>query len=107
MYKVFCVLIVVSFLGIGSCKKKSTEPDSCATAWTTQVSSQTNAVASAAQAYGADPTPANCNALKTAYQNYLNALQPYTDCAAYTTQEKNDLQAAITQAQQEVNTLCQ
>jgi hypothetical protein len=107
MYKAICLLIVVSFLGMGSCKKKSTDPDRCGTAWSTQLSTQINAVTAAAQAYGTDPSAANCNALKTAYQNYLNALEPFTDCAAWTAQQKDDLQTAIDEAQQQVNTLCQ
>jgi hypothetical protein len=107
MNRVLCFLIVVSFLGIGSCKKKATDPDRCGTSWATQLSSETNAVLAAAQTYGSDPTPANCNVLKTAYQKYLDALEPFTNCAAWTAQEKNDLQAAIDEAQQEINTLCQ
>jgi hypothetical protein len=107
MNKVICFLIVVSFLGVGSCKKKSSDPDRCGTAWATQLSTQVNAISAAAQTYATDPTPANCTALKTAYQNYLNALEPFTDCSAWTTQEKNDLQTAIDEAQQQVNTLCQ
>jgi hypothetical protein len=107
MYKVISLLIVLSLLGIGSCKKKSSDPDRCGTAWANQLSDEINAVSAAAQAYGTDPTPTNCNALKTAYQNYLNALEPFTDCSAWTAQERADLQAAIDEAQQEVNTLCQ
>jgi hypothetical protein len=107
MYKVLCLIIVVSFLGIGSCKKKSADPDRCSTAWATQLSTETSAVTAAAQTYGTNPTTENCNALKTAYQNYLNALEPFTDCASWTAQQKSDLQDAIDTAQEQVNTLCE
>jgi hypothetical protein len=108
MYKVLCFLIIVSFLGIGSCKKKATDPDYCATSWATQLSAEVNALSTAAQAYGASQTAANCNAFKTAYQNYLNALDPFLDCAAWTVQERSELQDAIDEAQQDINNLvCQ
>ena len=106
MYRVLCFLVIVSFLGIGSCKKKATDPDFCGSTWVTQVSDEANALSTAAAAYVADPTTPKCNAYKTAFQNYLNALKPFTDCAAWTEQEKNDLQDAITEAEQSISTLC-
>ena len=105
MYKVLCFVIIVSFLGIGSCKKKSVDPDFCATSWAAQLSDEVNALSTAAQAYGASQTPANCNAYKTAYLNYLNALDPFLDCAAWTAQERSELQDAIDEAEQDINNL--
>lgn len=106
-YRVLSFLIVVSFLGIGSCSKKATDPDYCGTSWASQITSESNALSTALQTYATDPTTANCNALKTAYQSYLNALEPFVDCAAWTAQQTNELQAAIDAAQQQINTLCQ
>ena len=106
-YRVLSFLIVVSFLGIGSCSKKATDPDYCGTAWASQVTAESNALSAALQTYAADQTTANCNALKTAYQNYLDALEPFVDCASWTAQQTNELQAAIDAAQQQINTLCQ
>jgi hypothetical protein len=107
MNRVLCFLIVVSLLGIGSCKKKATDPDYCGSAWATQVSAQVTALSVAAQAYALDQSPANCNAYKTAYQNYLDALKPFVNCDAWTAQEKNDLQDAIDEAEQDISTLCE
>jgi hypothetical protein len=106
-FKALSFLILVSFLGTGSCKKKDSDPDACGTNWTTQVQPQLNAVSSAAQVYATTPTTANCNAYKTAYQNYLNALNPFVECASWTAQQKNELQSAIDGAKQQINTLCQ
>jgi hypothetical protein len=106
MYRVLCFLIVVTFLGLGSCKKKATDPDYCSTSWATQLSSEVNALSTAAQTYASNPTTATCNAYKTAYQNYLDALEPFGDCALWTAQQKTELQDAINAAQQEINTLC-
>ena len=107
VYRFLLFLIVISFLGMGSCKKKAVDPDYCGTTWATQVTTESNAVSAAAQTYAANPTTQNCNALKTAYQNYLNALEPFVDCASWTTQQTNELQDAIDAAQQQINTLCQ
>jgi hypothetical protein len=107
MYRVLCFLIIVSFLGIGSCKKKTTDPDKCATNWAAQLSTEINAVSAASQAYASNQTPANCNALKSAYQKYLDALEPFVDCTAWSTEQKNELQDAIAEAEQEISTLCE
>jgi uridylate kinase len=106
-YRMISFFILVSFLTIGSCKKKATDPDYCATTWATQVQTQLNAVTNAAQVYAANPTVANCNAYKTATQNYLNALTPFLDCAAWTVQQKNDLQSLIDSTQDQISSLCQ
>ena len=107
MYRVLFFLIVVSFLGMGSCKKKSADPDYCGTAWATQVTAEVNALSTAAQTYASNPTAANCNAYKAAYQNYLDALEPFVECAAWTAQQRNELEDAINEAQQQLTTLCQ
>ena len=107
MYRVLSFLIIVSLLGIGSCKKKSADPDICGTTWATQLSAEITALSNAAMAYATDPSTPNCNAYKTAYQNYLDALEPFGDCALWTTQQKADLQDAIDEAQQQISTLCE
>jgi len=107
MYRVLCFLIIVSFLGLDSCKKKAADPDYCATSWATQLSSETNAVSAAAQTYASNPTTANCNAFKAAYQEYLDALEPFLDCTLWSAQEKQEVQDAIDEAEQEISTLCQ
>lgn len=107
MSRLICLLIVVSFLGMGSCKKNAADTDKCGTSWATQLSSQTTAISTAAQTYASNPTTPNCNALKQAYQNYLNALEPFADCTAWTQQQKTQLQNEITEAEQEISTLCQ
>jgi hypothetical protein len=107
MNRVLCLLILVSFFGIGSCKKKATNPDYCGTAWATQVSDEVSAMSVALQAYITDQSPANCNAYKSAVQKYLDALKPFANCEAWTAQEKSDLQDEIAQAEQDISTLCE
>jgi hypothetical protein len=107
MSRVFCFLVIVSLLGLGSCKKKSADPDYCATSWATQLSTEINALSTAANTYASNPTNENCNAYKVAYQSYLDALEPFVDCTAWTVDQRNELQAAIDEAQQEISTLCE
>ena len=100
------VVLVVSFSSI-SCKKDKDDPGICGTTWATQVTAESNALSNAITVYAASPTAQNCNAYKTAYQNYLNALKPFTDCSVYTAAQKTELQTAIAQAEADISTLCE
>ena len=106
MSKVLCFLIIVSFIGIGSCKKEITDPAFCGTAWSLQLTDELTALTNAAMAYSSDPTPTTCNAYKTAYQGYLDALKPFLDCSAWTAAEKADLEEEIADAEADISTLC-
>ncbi len=88
-------LVVLTY----SCKKDD-DPVGCN--YATEVQNEINALSAAATTYGSDPSTANCNAYKAAYQNYLNALEDHLDCAALSGQQA-ELQAAINQAQAELD----
>lgn len=109
MTRLICLLIVLSFLGFGSCKKKTADADFCTTSWTTKLADKITAMSNAAMAYGTNPTVANCNAYKTAVNAYIDALEPYGDCSLYATgTNKAQFDAAIAEARQEVaQTTCQ
>lgn len=92
---------------MGSCKKKATDPDYCGAAWATQISAEVTALSNAATAYSANPTPTTCNAFKTAYQDYLDALKPFSNCDAWTEEQQNELQDEIAAAELEISTLCE
>lgn len=107
--KLFFVLLIAVLVGNGSCKKdKDSDPDVCATNWVTSTQDELTAVVNAAMAYGTNPTVTNCNAYKTAYQKYLNALKAYENCSALTGMSKAEWQEAISEAQEELNSFtCQ
>ncbi|HLN20969.1 MAG TPA: hypothetical protein VK213_07755 [Bacteroidales bacterium] len=108
MKKLFALLIIVSFIGIGSCKKKDKEPDYCtAGAWTTQINDELTVVMNTAVAYSSNPTTANCNAYKTAMQGYINALKPFENCTLWTAQDKTAFRNALQEAEQDLATACQ
>jgi len=104
--KIFIILaLAVMAVGSWTCKKDKTDDDACSTAWATELSDQINAMSAAAQAYATNPTYDNCIAYKDAAQAYLNALEPYGNCAALTGQEREAWQSAFDDAQQSLDNM--
>jgi hypothetical protein len=103
--KIFFLLFLgVAVSGVWSCNKDKKD-DSCSGAWASELSNEANAMINAAQVYAASPTPANCNAYKQAAQAYLDALEPYGNCATLTGQDRVDWQNAVDSAQQSVDAM--
>lgn len=108
MKKVIGFIIIILFLGMGSCSKKSSDPDQCGTNWATTVSTKATAVYTAAMAYGLNATTATCNAYKTATQDYIKALEPFSNCSLWSTQDKESFTTAINGAKADLAKLtCQ
>lgn len=105
----FYLFIVAALMGSESCKKdKNNDPDVCSTSWAAAIQDETSVLANAANAYGTSQTVANCNAYKTAFQAYINALKPYSNCTTLTGTNKQEWQEALNEAQEVVNQLnCQ
>ncbi len=99
---IFCISVLAT-----ACSKDDDGVAPCSAAWATEVQSEYQAIISAATIYAQDETAANCNALKTAYQDYINAMKPFGNCATLTGQDRTDWQKAIEDAEAEVATLCQ
>lgn len=55
----------------------------------------------AATAYSTDPTATNCNAYKTAAQNYLDEVRRFEDCATLNTRQ--DFRDALREAEESVD----
>lgn len=106
MKKILIILTVISFIGIGSCKKDK-DPDICSTTWGLQISDELEAVMSSSVTYSLNPTTANCNAYKTAVQAYLNALRQFEGCAGWSATDRQDLEESIDDAEAELATACQ
>lgn len=101
--RIICILIVFSFVGLGSCKKK--EADVCDTNYLVALSSQSAAMINAAMAYGLNQTTATCSAYKKALQDYVSALQPYANCSVWTGVTKAEWQEDLNDTQAEINSL--
>jgi hypothetical protein len=95
---IFCLLVLFS------CKKN--DPLGCSGAWATELQSEITEISQALADYYSDQTDANCNALKAAYRDYIDALKPYGNCATLTGQSRTDWQSAINDAEASIDTLC-
>jgi beta-mannanase len=104
MKKVLIHLLVIAFFSpvMISCKKKV----ACSTDWAIELQDELAAVSDALTAYYMDPTDANCNALKAAYQDYIDAMRPYGNCETLTGQDREDWQAALDEAEASIDTIC-
>lgn len=94
-------MLLMGLLLFSACKKDD-DPVTCAD-WASQLNDELNAVIAAATTYGSDPTPANCQAYKNAYQDYLDAAEGYVDCVP--TADREQLQQDIDAAQAELDQL--
>ncbi len=101
LFFIFCFMLLVT-----SCSKDGDGVLPCSTAWAADLQNEFTAITNAATAYATDQSDANCNALKNAYQNYINALKPYGNCATLTGQSRTDWQKAVNDAEADVATIC-
>lgn len=109
MKNVFVYLSFIFFftLVVSSCSKDGgTNGANCSTAWAADLSPEFDVITSASVAYSQDQSLENCNALKAAYQDWLDALKPYGDCATLTGQDRVEWQQAVDNAESEIDTLC-
>jgi len=105
--KTFLLLSVLTALAFVSCKKDSgNDPAICSSAWAATVVDELSALSIASTAYTNNPTHETCVAYKDAYQDYIDALEPFLECSVYTAQQKAELQAAIDEAEDDLATLC-
>jgi hypothetical protein len=107
MLRLLSLLIIATLVGLSSCKKdENNDPEYCGTAWVNAVQDELTAVTNAAMTYAQNPTTQNCNAYKTAYSGYIDALEPYGKCTLWSAQQKTEWQNAIDNARDELDTLC-
>ena len=78
----------------------------CNADWAAAVSDELNAVTAAATAYASDQSTANCDALKAAYQIYIDAAVPFGDCSLLTGADRDAWQQALNEAQANVDNIC-
>ncbi len=99
---IFCITLFVT-----SCSKDGGDKGAnCSTLWAADLQPEFDVITSASTAYSLDPSAENCNVLKAAYQDWINALKPYGDCATLTGQDRVEWQQAVDEAEAQVATLC-
>lgn len=101
------LVVLLLLLVLPSCSKDD-EPENggipCSTSWASGLQNEINAISTAVMMYGFDPSATNCNAVKSAYQDYLDGLQPYGSCSALTGQSRTDYEQAVQEAQNALST---
>jgi hypothetical protein len=100
------ILILSAFLifSVNSCTEKE-KSDDCSILWATELQAELMALSTAAQNFGSNPNLTTCNAYKNAAQAYVDALAPYGDCAIFTTVQRAQWQAALEDAQADVDAI--
>ena len=78
-------LFIFSLLlfSIGCGNDDPTDAGNCSTDFAQSFEDELQAVSNASQAYGSDPSTANCEAFKAAYIDYLDALDGWEECANF------------------------
>ena len=105
------LLIAALFaLVLCACKKDKDDDDNdliCSSTWQTETADETAAMSAAFMAYASNPTHETCVAAKDAYQDYIDALQKFSNCTAlWTPQQRDDWQASLDEAEDNISTLC-
>lgn len=107
MKKLLSLLIILSFIWIGSCKKEDKDPDYCTSStWTQQLADELNSMMGAALTYSSSPTTANCNTYKASIKAYIDALKPFEKCSLWTADQKAQFHEALVDAETEMNDAC-
>lgn len=100
----FHLVVLIAFLVLFSCKKESVAP--CSGAWATELSNELTAIGTAASVYSMDPSEANCQMLKAAYEDYIDALRPYGTCSTLSGVSRAEWQKAIDDAESDLDDMC-
>lgn len=96
--------ILFGLMVLFSCSKE--DPVDCSNSWATDLQNELTALSTAISVYSMDQSDANCNDLKQAYQDYINALKPYGNCATLTGVNRTEWQNAVNEAEAEIETIC-
>lgn len=103
----FLAIMIFLFVGFNSCNKNNDDigDEPCSAVWANEVQDEVDTWTNAAIAYGTDPSPANCAAYKAAAQAYIDALEPYGDCASITGAQRSQWEQALTAARESINNI--
>lgn len=79
MKKLLFLFLTISAVGFTSCGDDDVDCNDINAA--NFLAAETDALIDAAFDYGFDPSDANCEKLKSAYEDYIDAAEAYEDCA--------------------------
>lgn len=98
--------VMLALLVLFSCSKDDDGITPCSTNWALEISSEITAISTAYSNYAMDQSEANCNALKDAYRQYIDALKPFGNCSTLAGADRAEWQDAIDEAEEELDTIC-
>lgn len=104
----FCFLsVMIIGIGCGGNDGGSSDdpPTGCSSNFTEDFLDEINNINTAIMAYAADQSEENCNAVKDAYNAYLDALEGWEDCANFYNQLQS-WQEAIDTTRESIDTIC-
>lgn len=103
--KILILLSVVCLVGFASCGGDDIDCTSLNTA--VDLKEEIDEITAASIAYTSNPTVDNCEAYKKAWEDYLDALEPYGDCA-WNAQDEAEFNQALAEAQMVIDDIdCQ
>jgi hypothetical protein len=107
MRKIFFLLALLAILGSGSCKKdeESSDPVYCDADWVLEIEDEYDGLVTAYSAYLEDMSVENCNAYKAAFLDYIQAMEPFLECASWSATDRQEVQDAIDEAEEAMNEL--
>lgn len=76
----FFSILFISLIGFSSCGDDKDDIGNCNTNFSIVLEAELDAITATGTAFGNDPTTENCNAYKTAFNNYLTALESLEGC---------------------------
>ena len=101
-------LLLFSFvlmIGVSGCKNGGNSAN-CSVNWGAEAADELSAISSALMAYTSVGSTENCNALKDAYQDYVDVLETFSNCSLLTGALRDLWQQAIDDAEDEIDTIC-
>lgn len=107
-FKALCIAALFSVGFIGACNNDDDGGGGgCGSfSWATEVESEFTALFETALAYGSDPTTANCERYKSAFRDYVDALDGLENClGVLSAQDRQDYNEALKDAEDELNNL--
>jgi hypothetical protein len=107
MHKILTLFTILAILGASSCKKDkdSDDPAYCSADWVDELEDEYDVLYAAYEDYAADMSVENCNAYKEAFMDYIDALEPFLECATWTADERQEVQDAIDEMEEAMNEL--
>lgn len=107
MRKLLVFLTILAMLGSVSCNKdkESDDPAYCAGDWILEIEDEYDGLVTAYSAYLEDMSVENCNAYKAAFLDYIQAMEPFLECASWSATDRQEVQDAIDEAEEAMNEL--